>query len=82
MARDRDRSDTQPGDILGIGRTPLERNHIPDTTPPDSDAHRRHHRMSEGADEVLPDTQSTPPRRGSGYESTDMGAGGGGTDIE
>jgi hypothetical protein len=82
MARHKDRSNTQPGEILGLGRMLPERNHIPEAIPRDSDAHRRHHRMSEGADEVVPDTQSTPARHGSGYESTDMGAGGGGTDIE
>jgi hypothetical protein len=82
MARHRDRSNTQPGEILGLGRTLPERNHTPEATPGDSDTHRRHHRMSEGADEVVPDTQSTPAHHGSGYESTDMGGGGEGTDIE
>jgi hypothetical protein len=82
MARQRDRSNTQPGEILGLGRIVPERDHIPGTTTPDSEVRRRHQRMSEGADEVVPDTQSTPARHGNGYESTDMGAGGEGTDIE
>ncbi len=84
MATDKDRAKTHPGDVLGIGHVVPERDHAPGTSPvtPDSEAHRRHHRMSEGADELVPDTSPAPAQRGGGAAGIDMGAGGEGTDIE
>jgi hypothetical protein len=38
--------------------------------------------MNEGADELVPGTQSTPAQHGGGAAGVDMGAGGEGTDIE
>ena len=71
----------QPGDVLGLGDTPV---------PPAQDAatgmhhedeaHRRRHRMSEGADELTPSPSA--PHRTSGATSIDMGSGGEGTDLE
>jgi hypothetical protein len=45
-----------------------------------SEEARRHRRMNEGADELLPDRSTTPA--GSGATGVDMGSGGEGTDIE
>jgi hypothetical protein len=70
-----------PGDILGLGDTP------PQTSGNDvvgrareDEAHRRRHRMSEGADELTPEPSA--PHRSSGATGIDMGAGGEGTDVE
>lgn len=71
------------GDVLGlgdaanssrsIGREDADRRH-------ESDAEHRHHRMSEGADELTP--SATAPHRASGATGIDMGSGGEGTDVE
>ncbi len=82
MAREKDHSNDQPGEVLGIGHLTPERNHVSPAAPSSDEAHRRHHRMSEGADELVPETQSTPAQHGGGAAGTDMGAGGEGTDIE
>lgn len=84
MARDKKRSDTRPGEVLGIGHidTPakkLESGIRPRST---ADDVRRDRRMNEGADELVPGTQSTRAQHGSGAAGVDMGAGGEGTDIE
>ena len=84
MARQKNRSDNRPGEVLGIGRihTPAV-NRESDISPTSSaDDARRHRRMSEGADELVPGTQSTPAQHGGGAAGVDMGAGGEGTDIE
>jgi hypothetical protein len=82
MARDKNRSANQPGDVLGISHidTP-EVNRAP-APASSADQVRRDRRMNEGADELVPSTQSRPAHHGSGAASTDMGAGGEGTDIE
>ena len=51
------------------------------TAVPDSERERRHRRMSEGADELTPDTTGAL-HRSSGATGIDMGSGGEGTDIE
>jgi hypothetical protein len=70
------------GDVLGLGDIASSPSvpageHIHDEA---GEAHRRHHRMSEGADELTP--TATPPDRTSGATSIDMGSGGEGTDLE
>jgi hypothetical protein len=46
----------------------------------ESEEAKRHHRMSEGADELTP--TATAPDRSSGATGIDMGSGGEGTDLE
>jgi hypothetical protein len=80
MARKRDKD--RVGDILGLGNIANSPSvpavdHIRNEA---DEAHRRHHRMSEGADELTP--TATSPDRTSGATSIDMGSGGEGTDIE
>ncbi|HEX4565970.1 MAG TPA: hypothetical protein VH138_05025 [Vicinamibacterales bacterium] len=84
MARDKKRSAEQPGEVLGIGHiTPSTVNDESRVRPPSSaDEARRQRRMNEGADELVPGTQSTPAQHGGGAAGVDMGAGGEGTDIE
>jgi len=86
MKRDKERSDALPGDVLGIAHVvgPVRN---PDTEiayrmPSASGRARRRRRMEEGADELVPSTESTEPHHGSGAAGVDMGAGGEGTDIE
>jgi len=80
MARKKNKD--RVGDVLGLGdianspSVPADdhiRNHA-------DDAHRRHQRMSEGADELTP--TATSPDRSSGATGIDMGSGGDGTDLE
>jgi hypothetical protein len=84
MARQKNRSANRPGEVLGIGHidTPAgnRESGIPRTA--SADEARRHRRMNDGADELVPGTQSTPVQHGGGAASVDMGAGGEGTDIE
>lgn len=72
-------------DILGLSDvTPeknLEQTDNPSyTTSPSSERDRRRRRMSEGADELTP--ESPAPARTPGATGIDMGSGGEGTDIE
>jgi len=72
-------------DILGLSDVVPERNleHSDNpsyTTSPSSERDRRRRRMSEGADELTP--ESPAPSRTSGATSIDMGSGGEGTDLE
>lgn len=86
----RKRSKERVGDVLGLGDTsanPTVGTPEPGGISPESlvgsqsdEMHRRHHRMSEGADEVTP--APTTPHRSSGATGIDMGAGGEGTDLE
>jgi len=70
-------------DILGLSDVVPERN-IEQTDNPSysssSERDRRRRRMSEGADELTP--ESPAPSRSPGATSIDMGSGGEGTDIE
>lgn len=71
-------------DILGLSDVVPERN-IEQTDNPSyssssSERDRRRRRMSEGADELAP--ESPAPTRSSGATSIDMGSGGEGTDLE
>jgi hypothetical protein len=76
------RSKERVGDILGLGDVASPS--VPDTESTighqADEAHRRHHRMSEGADEVTP--TATAPQRSSGATGIDMGSAGEGTDLE
>jgi hypothetical protein len=79
----KNRSDKSPGEVLGIAHIePPVRNRDSNVTPASADEARRHQRMNEGADELVPGTQSTPAQHGGGAAGVDMGAGGEGTDIE
>lgn len=84
MARDKNRSANRPGEVLGIGRIDTPPVNRESSNPPASsnDQARRDRRMNEGADELVPATQSTPAQHGAGAAGVDMGAGGEGTDIE
>jgi len=84
MARQKNGSDTRPGEVLGIGRidTPAVKRESGFAPASSADDKRRDRRMNEGADELVPGTQSTPAQHGSGAAGVDMGAGGEGTDIE
>jgi len=85
MARRKDRSSSRPGEVLGLGGTDTTVNRESTTTRPASSASddaRRHRRMNEGADELVPSTESTPAQHGSGATGIDMGSSGEGTDIE
>jgi hypothetical protein len=79
MARKRNKN--VGGDILGLSGSP-----IPDhgeairNLDREEEVHRRHRRMSEGADELTPEPST--PQRSSGATGIDMGSGGEGTDIE
>ena len=82
MARKRNKE--RVGDILGLGDTSspsaASSERITGSGSRSEEMHRRHRRMSEGADELTPEA-TTPPRR-SGATGIDMGAGGEGTDLE
>jgi len=59
MARQKNRSATRPGEVLGIGRIDPSTVNRESGVPPVSSADeaRRHRRMNEGADELVPGTQ-------------------------
>jgi hypothetical protein len=82
MARKRNKD--RVGDVLGLGdaASSSARNLEPGMPRSSStdEAHRRHHRMSEGADELTP--TASAPQRSSGATGIDMGSGGDGTDLE
>jgi len=83
MARRKNPSSSRPGEVLGLGGSDNTMNressmHAP--VSPASEEARRHRRMNEGADELVPERSTTPA--GSGATGIDMGSGGGGTDIE
>lgn len=84
MARKDKDSATRPGEILGIGRAETSVTNVgPGSSPvSDSEAARRHRRMNDGADELLPETESGSVQHGGGATGVDMGGGGEGTDIE
>ncbi len=67
------------GDVLGLGSVTGSSDPHEHGRPRESDAEHRHHRMSEGADEITP--APTTPERHSGATGIDMGAGGAGTDV-
>ena len=69
-------------DILGLGGPDSTvKNLDTDTTPASgTEQHKRHRRMSEGADELTPETSGLD--RHSGATGIDMGSGGEGTDLE
>ena len=80
MARKKNKD--RVGDVLGLGDNSSSPSvptgdHIRNQA---DEAHRRHHRMSEGADELTP--AATSPDRSSGATGIDMGSGGEGTDLE
>ena len=68
------------GDVLGLGNTPSTPVVGSGSISGESEQAHRHHRMNEGADELVP--TATTPERHSGATGIDMGSGGEGTDIE
>ena len=77
MARDENCRD----EVLGIGNPSSSSISNRESRPSSqSEAEKRHRRMSEGADELTPSPST--PHHGSGATGIDMGAGGEGTDIE
>ena len=72
------------GDILGLGGPDANVKNLEGTESssavPENDRARRHRRMSEGADELTPETSGVD--RHSGATGIDMGSGGEGTDLE
>jgi len=84
MARHKNRSANRPGEVLGIGRIDTSVVNLESSVRPvaSADEARRRRRMSDGADELVPGTESTPAQHGGGAAGVDMGAGGEGTDIE
>ncbi|HYT65647.1 MAG TPA: hypothetical protein VEL51_04475 [Vicinamibacterales bacterium] len=74
--------------ILGLGGPDSTVRDIDDSNAsspsPSSEAARRRRRMSEGADELTPETTAEAPTTSGGHGATgiDMGSGGEGTDIE
>jgi hypothetical protein len=86
MEQEAHRMARNSGDILGLGgagSTPDAGDEITNRESSGSleEAEKRRRRMSEGADEVTPSSE-TAYRRSSGATGIDMGAGGEGTDIE
>jgi len=84
MAHDKNPADEHPGEILGIGHIDASIVNREAGVPVASSADeaRRQRRMNEGADELVPGTESTPAHHEHGAASVDMGAGGDGTDID
>ena len=80
MARKRNKE--RVGDVLGLGNAASSsiQNSEVGSLRHESEAERRHHRMSEGADEITP--SAATPHRGSGATGIDMGSGGEGTDLD
>ena len=72
------------GDILGLGDAGLARNDHDEVRNRETtdDAAKRHRRMNEGADELVPSTDKPSHQGGHGATGIDMGAGGEGTDVE
>jgi hypothetical protein len=74
-------------DILGLGGADEQIHNHSDadsstTVTAEDEQSRRRRRMSEGADEVTPSVEPSSKSGGHGATGIDMGAGGGGTDIE
>ena len=69
-------------DILGLSDagSPIRNKEQSDHLSSSSERERRRRRMSEGADELTP--ESPAPARTSGATGIDMGSGGEGTDLE
>ena len=81
MARKRHKD--RVGEVLGLGDAPIGDSHRENAAGmgrEQDEAHRRRHRMSEGADELTP--EATAPHRSKGATGIDMGSGGEGTDVE
>jgi hypothetical protein len=70
------------GDILGLGGADAAIVNSDHRSSKESDSVRRHKRMNEGADEMVPSTESGEPQSGHGQASVDMGGGGDGTDVD
>ena len=83
MGRAHEDRDKRAGDVLGLGNAGASVTHHDATWSGDTEeASRRRKRMSEGADELTPDTAGEAHQSGHGATGVDMGAGGEGTDIE
>jgi hypothetical protein len=78
-----DRSDEtrrRKGDVLGLGSAAGSEPHAEHTSRDPEEQRKRRERMREDTDQVTTGTNDLV--RGSGAASTDMGAGGEGTDVE
>ena len=73
------------GSVLGLGdagSSIINREAGRSWSSSETEEAKRHRRMSEGADEVTPSAEGVSKNNGHGATGIDMGAGGGGTDIE
>lgn len=83
MARSKKDRNKQAGSVLGLGDAGSSIiNREPGRSSSGTDEAKRRRRMSEGADEVTPTVETGSKSGGHGATGIDMGAGGGGTDIE
>ena len=85
MGRSKKNRNKQAGSVLGLGdagSSIINRETGRPLTSSETEESKRRQRMSEGADEVKPVAESGSKSGGHGATGIDMGAGGGGTDIE
>ena len=86
MSRSRKERSKHPGGVLGLSESGSSiTNREPGSSmrrSSETDQSRRRRRMSEGADELTPSTESSEHNSGHGATGIDMGASGEGTDIE
>jgi hypothetical protein len=85
MGRSKKDRNKPAGSVLGLGdagSSIINREPGRPSTSSETEESRRRRRMSEGADELTPSVEGTSKSGGHGATGIDMGAGGGGTDIE
>ena len=83
MGRSDEDRNKRAGDVLGLGNAGASvTNHDSTWSDETDEAGRRRKRMSEGADELTPDTAGEAHQGGRGATGIDMGASGEGTDLE
>jgi hypothetical protein len=85
MGRSRRERDKREGSVLGLGdagSSIINRESGRPSRSSETEESKRRRRMSEGADELTPSVEGMSKSGGHGATGIDMGAGGGGTDIE
>jgi hypothetical protein len=83
MGRSRKDRSKREGSVLGLGDAGSSIiNREPGRPSSETEESKRRRRMSEGADELTPSVEGMSKSGGHGATGIDMGAGGGGTDIE
>ena len=85
MGRLKKDGNKQVGSVLGLGdagSSMINREPGRPRSSSETEEAKRHRRMSEGADELTPSAEGVSKNGGHGATGIDMGAGGGGTDIE